>query len=347
MLLRGPDGVRPGSLATLGAGRYAARAGIPLSGPGARPRVRSVGRGLDPAPAGWSRSPVPIDVATALGAEPTVRELSWTPRDVLLYHLSVGAGRDAARDPELAYTYERGAQVLPTFAMVAGKGLSAGDDAPTGDLQMPGIDIDLRRILHGGQELTVHRPLPTAGRAVQRTRVADVWDKGKAAVIVLEHEASDEQGELLWTTRMQIFARGEGGFGGEPGPETTWAAPDREPDHVLESPTRADQALLYRLNGDLNPLHIEPDFARAAGFERPILHGLASYGIVAKAIVDELLDGDAARLSSLGVRFAGSIHPGETIRTAVWREGEELLLAASCPERDGQPVLTHATARVR
>ncbi|WP_166137682.1 MaoC/PaaZ C-terminal domain-containing protein [Nocardioides ochotonae] len=290
---------------------------------------------------------MPIDVATALGAEPTVREVCWTPRDVLLYHLSLGAGRDAASDPELAYTFERGLQVLPTFAMVAGKGLSAGDEGSAPELRMPGIDIDLRRILHGGQALTVHRPLPAQGRATLRTRVAEVWDKGKAAVIVLEHDARDEQDQPLWTTRMQIFARGEGGFGGEPGPESAWSAPEREPDHVLESPTRADQALLYRLNGDLNPLHIDPGFARAAGFEQPILHGLASYGIVAKAIVDGLLDGDATRLESLSVRFAGSIHPGETIRTSVWRDGEELLLSATCPERDGQPVLTHATARVR
>lgn len=289
---------------------------------------------------------MPIDVERALAAEPTSRTISWTARDVLLYHLSLGAGRDAARDPELAWTFERDLQVLPTFAMVAGKGVSAGDAPSTASMSMPGVDIDLRRVLHAGQELEVHRPLPAWGTALLSTRVAHVWDKGKAAVIVLEHDACDDQGEPLWTTRMQIWARGEGGFGGEPGPETAVAAPGRPPDHVLESTTRPDQALLYRLNGDLNPLHIDPGFARAAGFDAPILHGLASYAIVARSLVDGILGGDATRLKALGVRFAGSVTPGQTIRTEVWQEAGGLVLAASCPERDGAPVLSHATAQV-
>ncbi|MFE6508400.1 MaoC/PaaZ C-terminal domain-containing protein [Nocardioides sp. NPDC057767] len=288
---------------------------------------------------------MPIDLSTALAAPPTMRTISWTARDVLLYHLSLGAGRDAAVDPELTYTYERDLQVLPTFAVVAGKTISVGDEPAAPVMRMPGVDVDLRRILHGGQRLTVHRPLPAAGTAELSTRVADVWDKGKAAVVVLEHSVADAGGPL-WTAQMQIWARGEGGFDGEPGPDTTWSAPDRAPDHVLDSSTAPGQALLYRLNGDLNPLHIEPPFAASAGFDRPILHGLASYGIVAKSLVDGLLGGDATRLRSLGVRFAGTVVPGETIRTSVWHDGDRLLLSASCPERDGQPVLTHATAEV-
>lgn len=288
-----------------------------------------------------------IDVQRAKDAEPSTRVISWTARDVLLYHLSLGAGRDALRDPELGYTFERDLQVLPTFAMVAGRGLSAGDECAGPAMSMPGIDVDLRRILHGGQELTVHRPLPTAGTATLRTRVADVWDKGKAAVIVLEHEALDEHAEPWWTTRMQIWARGEGGFGGAPGPEAQASEPSRPADHILMTATRPDQALLYRLNGDLNPLHIDPEFARAAGFDQPILHGLASYGLVAKAIVDELLDGDATRLQRLSVRFAGSVTPGQTIRTSVWLEGADLMLSAACPERDGAAVFSHGSARVR
>jgi acyl dehydratase len=235
--------------------------------------------------------------------------------------------------------------VLPTFAMVAGQGVSAGEPGPT-VMSMPGIDIDLRRILHAGQALTVHRPIPPSGTATISSRVAHVWDKGKAAVIELEQAATDPDGERLWTTTMQIWARGEGGFGGEPGPETAWAAPDREPDAVLDSPTTAQTALLYRLNGDLNPLHADPEFAAMAGFERPILHGLASYGLVAKALVDGLLDGDATRLGGLSVRFAGSVYPGQTLRTSVWRNGDSLTLASVCPEREGAPVLTHATASV-
>lgn len=289
---------------------------------------------------------MPIDLEKALGADPTVREARWTQRDVLLYHLSLGAGAHADRDPELRYTFERDLQVLPTFAMVAGQGISVGDRSSAG-MSMPGIEIDLRRILHAGQSLTVHRPLPSSGTASIASRVAAVWDKGKAAVIELEQAAVADDGAPLWTTTMQIWARGEGGFGGEPGPETSWAAPDRSPDAVLNSPTTVQAALLYRLNGDLNPLHADPAFAAMAGFERPILHGLASYGLVAKALVDGLLDGDASRLTGLSVRFAGSLYPGQTIRTRVWRDGESLLLAATCPEREDQPLLTHATARIR
>ncbi len=288
---------------------------------------------------------MPIDAEAALAAAPSTREVAWTARDVLLYHLSLGAGARADTHPELRYTYEKGLQVLPTFAVVAGGGISAGDRPATG-MSMPGIDVDLRRILHAGQSLTVHRPIPASGAATISSRVAHVWDKGKAAVVELEQAATGVDGAPLWTSTMQIWARGEGGFGGDPGPETAWAAPDRAPDAVLDSPTAPDTALLYRLNGDLNPLHADPDFAAAAGFERPILHGLASYGLVAKALVDGLLDGDPRRLTGLSVRFAGSLYPGQTIRTSVWRDGGALLLASVCPEREGAPVLTHATATV-
>ncbi|MGW0688407.1 MaoC/PaaZ C-terminal domain-containing protein [Streptomyces sp. NPDC002754] len=286
-----------------------------------------------------------IDRDKALGAPPTVQDIAWTTRDVLLYHLSLGAGADAAVGPELGLTYERDLKVLPTFAMVAGTGISTGTD-PDPSFELPGIEIDLRRILHAGQELTVHRPLPAAGTATLSSRVVELWDKGKAAVIVRESAATGPDGEPLWTSRMQIWARGAGGFGSQPAPRTEWNAPDRAPDAVLDAPTTPQQALLYRLNGDLNPLHADPDFAKAAGFERPVLHGLASYGLVAKAVVDGLLEGDASRLTELSVRFAGVLLPGETIRTAVWRDGDRLLLHATCPERDDAPVLTHATARI-
>ncbi|MFE4454317.1 MaoC/PaaZ C-terminal domain-containing protein [Streptomyces sp. NPDC056796] len=286
-----------------------------------------------------------IDRAKALGAPPAVQEITWTTRDVLLYHLSLGAGADAATGPELGLTYERGLTVLPTFAMVAGTGISSGTH-PDPSFELPGIEIDLRRILHAGQELRIHRPLPAAGTATLSSHVAEVWDKGKAAVIVRESTATGPDDEPLWTSRTQIWARGAGGFGGEPGPRPEWNAPGRAPDTVLDTPTSPQQALLYRLNGDLNPLHADPQFAKAAGFDRPVLHGLASYGLVAKALVRGLLDGDASRLTDLSVRFAGVLFPGETVRTSVWREDDRLLLAATCPERDDAPVLTHATARI-
>jgi acyl dehydratase len=281
---------------------------------------------------------MPVDRAAALAAEPSVRELSWTEQDVLLYHLSLGAG---AVEPDLRWTYERDLQVLPTFAVVAGE-RSAGVQSGR-PMRLPGIDVDLNRILHGGQSVTVHGPIPTTGAVRAASRVAEVWDKGKAAVIVTETAVTDLGGTPLWTATSQIWARGEGGWGGPAGPATSWAAPEREPDAVLESPTSAQAAALYRLNGDRNPLHIDPQFARAAGFDRPILHGLATYGIVCRAVVDALLDGDAARVRTFAVRFAGILLPGETIRTRVWRAQDRLVLQASCADRDNAPVLTHAT----
>ncbi|CAM2978118.1 acyl dehydratase [Williamsia muralis] len=287
-----------------------------------------------------------IDRLAALAAEPSVREVSWTERDVLLYHLGIGAGADPVAPAELRWVYEKNISVLPTFAMVAGQGVSAGDIAPPG-MNLPGIDIDLRKILHGGQSLTMHGPIPASGSGVLSSRVADVWDKGKAAVIVLEQAAADVDGNPLWTSEMQIWARGEGGFGGPAGPETSAVAPDRAPDKVLRSPTTARQALVYRLSGDMNPLHADPDFAAHAGFDRPILHGLASYGVVCKAVVDDILGGDADAVDTFSARFAGSIYPGEAIETSVWREDNRLILHAVCPDRDGQAVLTHAHMEIR
>ncbi|NLU81655.1 MaoC/PaaZ C-terminal domain-containing protein [Rhodococcus sp. HNM0569] len=283
-----------------------------------------------------------IDRDAALAAPPTRRDISWTERDVMLYQLGLGAGASPLDPAELAWVYEKDLKVLPTFAMVAGQGISAGH-APAPGMSMPGIDIDLRRILHAGQSLTVHAPIPAAGGAVLSSRTADVWDKGKAAVVVRETDAVDrETGEPLWTSRMQIWARGEGGFGGPAGPADPPAVPAREPDKVLVSATTPSQALLYRLSADMNPLHADPRFAAAAGFDRPILHGLASYGVVCRAVVDGILGGDPGRVSEYSVRFAGTLVPGESIETAVWQDGSTLTLVATCPERSGAPVLTHA-----
>ncbi|MFH9488403.1 MaoC/PaaZ C-terminal domain-containing protein [Streptomyces halstedii] len=295
---------------------------------------------------------MPIDRDKALTADPSVREIRWSTRDVLLYHLSLGAGADPATGPELPLTYERGLTVLPTFALVAGSGISSGETAEPG-LHLPGIDVDLRALLHAGQGLRVHWPLPASGTATLRSRVAGVWDKGRAALVVLESTATGPDGQALWTTTTRVWARGEGGFSQDPGPEDERVTPpDRPADTVLTSVTAPQQALWYRLNGDLNPLHADPAFARAAGFDRPILHGLASYGLVGKALVDGVLDGDVTRLTGLDARFAGPLVPGESLTTSVWRTGpagegtERLVLHTACPERDGAPVLTHATATV-
>ncbi|MFD2470456.1 MaoC/PaaZ C-terminal domain-containing protein [Amycolatopsis silviterrae] len=277
---------------------------------------------------------MPIDVDKALNAPPRTQRLAWTTRDVLLYHLSLGSGT------ELRYGYERDLEVLPTFALVAGQGISAGD-RPSEGLTLPGVDVDLARLLHAGQVVTLHRDrLPASGEAERTTRITEVQDKGKAAVIVLAHEVADDDGPL-WTSTMSIWARGEGGFGGSPGTAAK-RKPEGDPTHVLDVATTPDQALLYRLNGDLNPLHADPEFAAAAGFAAPILHGLASYGLVGKAVVDHFLDGRPARLRELGARFAGPVIPGETLRISLWQQEDGFSLRATCGDR---AVLTDAWAR--
>ncbi|HZN73455.1 MAG TPA: MaoC/PaaZ C-terminal domain-containing protein [Micromonosporaceae bacterium] len=274
---------------------------------------------------------MPIDPAVAVGAVLPARELSWTSSDVLLYHLALGATGD-----ELRYVYERDLRVLPTFAVVAS---TLGVFEPP-SLKMPGVDVDLVRALHGREELVVHEPLPVTGRTNATSRIVEVQDKGNAAVVVVETSTA------YFTLRNSIFLRGEGGFGGTRGTPTRVPVPDREPDAELLCPTWPQQALFYRLCGDRNPLHVDPDFAAAAGFPRPILHGLCTYGVVAKAVVDAMLDGDPSRLTSYSARFAGVVFPGETLRVRVWREDEQIVLTATVVERDDAPALGDTTITV-
>ncbi|MDN5796929.1 MAG: MaoC family dehydratase N-terminal domain-containing protein [Intrasporangium sp.] len=287
---------------------------------------------------------MPIDLDAALSADPVVREISWTPADVLLYHLSLGAGSTPGR-PELGLTYERGLSVLPTFGLVAGGGPSSGRLTLPG-MRLPGIDIDLRKVLHGGQRIEVHRPLPTEGSARTSQRVADVIDlgQGRAAVVELETSAEDGDGPL-WTQTSQIWARGEGGFDGSAPRSDGVRLPERAADLRVTASTGANQAMLYRLNGDYNPLHIDPEFARGAGLDGPILHGLATLGIAAKAIVDAVAGGEVTRLTGIEARFAGMVRPGQQVAVEIWTATEgEVLFRASV---DGTTALDRGRATVR
>ncbi|GAA4819788.1 MaoC/PaaZ C-terminal domain-containing protein [Tomitella cavernea] len=285
---------------------------------------------------------MPIDPNIAVGAELPAREFSWTSSDVQLYHLGVGAGSRPVDPAELRYLRDDESQVLPTFATVAAT--FHASEPPK--VQFPGVDIDLAKVVHGSQEVTVHRPIPANGTGRTTTKIAQVWDKGKAAVIVQEAETVDADGNALWTARSSIFARGEGGFGGERGPSTKVALPDREPDAVVDAAILPQQALLYRLCGDRNPLHSDPEFAKAAGFDKPILHGLCSYGVTCKTVVDTMLGSDTSKVKGFKARFAGIVFPGETLRVRMWREGDEILVSAVVPERDEAPALADVVLTV-
>ncbi|MCY0954064.1 MaoC/PaaZ C-terminal domain-containing protein [Streptomyces sp. H27-S2] len=276
---------------------------------------------------------MPIDAAKALAADPRRGDIGWDHKDIQLYHLGLGAGLPATDPDELRYTLESKLHVLPSFATVAGAGM-----AMMGGLAAPGIDVNLAAVLHGGQSIRLHRPIPVKGEATTTAKVAAVYDKGKAAVIVLRSDVADAEGPL-WTSDAQIFVRGEGGFGGERGPSVREELPERAPDRTEERTIREEQALLYRLSGDWNPLHADPEFAKLAGFDRPILHGLCSYGMTLKAVVDTALDGDVSRVRAYRTRFAGIVVPGETLRIRMWREPGRVLVSVTVADRDDAPVL--------
>jgi acyl dehydratase len=282
---------------------------------------------------------MPIDPSVAIGAEVGTTSFSWAESDVLLYQLAIGA-------TDLSYTLEGpGLQVLPSFAVVAPT-FHETDPPP---LDLPGCDINLGQVVHGSQTISVAAPVPTAGSATVTTRISEIWDKGKAAVIWQEGVAVSPSGEELWTTRSSIFVRGEGGWGGDRGRSAPVGLPDRAPDLDTAYDVWPQQALLYRLCGDRNPLHADPDFAKAAGFPAPILHGLCSYGIVLRELTDGLLGGDASQVGGFGVKFAGVLYPGETIRTRAWREDDRILATATVAggDRDGAPVLSDVVLDLR
>src|SRR6201986_898723 len=247
---------------------------------------------------------MPINPDVALAAELDPIEFLWKSRDGPPSHLGLGSGAAPMAPRELRYLVDDTPQVLPTFGNVAAT--FHATKPPT--VKFPGIDIELGKVLHASEQVSAPAPLPPSGAAKAVTRFTDIWDKGKAAVIWSETSVTAPDGTLLWTQRRSIFARGEGGFGGERGPSTSAAAPDRSPDLELDIPVLPQQALLYRLCGDRNPLHSDPEFASAAGFPRPILHGLCTYGMTCKALTDALLDSDVSQVKTYGAPFAGVVY---------------------------------------
>lgn len=276
---------------------------------------------------------MPID-PSIVGADLGSFSTSWDADDVVLYHLGLGAGVPQTDPGELEYCLEDRLKVLPSFSV----------NGPIGMLprvrQLEGADFPLTALLHGEHEMIVHRPLPAAATVTQRGRVAELWDKGKAALVVMEVDTLAADGTTLVTNRYHAFIRGEGGFGGEKGYSAPVVIPDREPDASVQRPTLVQQALLYRLCGDKNPMHADPAIAKLGGFDVPLLHGLCTYGIALKAAVDEILDGDVTAVAKYSTRFAQPVFPGDTLRVDMWREGSRVVLGVGVVGREG-PVLTN------
>ncbi len=258
----------------------------------------------------------------AVGTVSEPSENSWTSKDCLLYALGVGAGSLDASE-ELAFTTENSKgidqQVLPTFAVIAGAGGG-------GALRAIGT-FNFAMLVHGEQAVTLHQPLPVEGTARTTSTIAGIYDKGSGAVVAIESTSVDPATDKpMFSTRSSIFIRGEGGWGGDRGPSgKTNVAPERTPDHQVSYATRHDQALLYRLSGDRNPLHSDPSFAQMGGFDRPILHGLCSYGFTGRALLHELCGSDPARFSSMDARFSKPVMPGDTLTVSMWVEGSEAI----------------------
>ncbi len=257
-------------------------------------------------------------------------EHSFGPKDCILYALGLGLGQDPMNEDELAFVYEKNLKALPTFALVQGY-------SPYW-LRNPDSGVNWTKVVHGEQGFTLHQPVKTQGTVIGRTRIVEVIDKGegKGALVYSERQVTDKaSGELLATLKQTTFCRGDGGFGGPlreaPAPHPL---PERVPDLVCDLPTRPEMALIYRLSGDVNPLHAEPEFAKAAGFPRPILHGLATFGVAGHALLKSLCGYDPARLAAMTGRFSAPVYPGETIRTEIWRDGKVASFRARVLERD-------------
>jgi acyl dehydratase len=256
---------------------------------------------------------MPID-PHAVGKTGDTVKRSWTSKDALLYALGVGAGTD-----DLAFTTENTKdtpqRVLPTFAVIIGGGGIPFSKIGTFNPAM---------LVHGEQAIELYGEIPAEGEIESTGRISAIWDKGKGAVVEMTSESKlVSSGKPLLKTVMSAFIRGEGGFGGERGPSVSFEAPSRKPDHELSYPTRPDQALLYRLSGDRNPLHSDPSFAKMGGFDRPILHGLCSYGFTGRALLASLCKNDPARFKSMYGRFSKPVLPGDTLTVSMWVDGNE------------------------
>ena len=268
---------------------------------------------------------MPINPEAVVSTGPET-EVTWSSKESLLYALGVGAGVADPTGAELEFTTENTQntqqRALPTQVVVIGGG--------------SGVDFgefNLAALLHGEQAITLHQTLPPEGTAIGQGRVAAIYDKGKAALVVLETNVRDLAGQPMWSTRTGLFISGEGGWGGDRGPSSDWQQPDRPADQITSFITRTDQALLYRLNGDRTPLHSDPSFSKLAGFDTPILHGLCTYGVTGRLLLHALCDSDPDRFGSLSGRFRSPVTPGEQLDVHLWDDDGTVLFQTRVGDR--------------
>ena len=259
---------------------------------------------------------MPLNPA-AVGAVGDVRTMSWNSKDALLYAVGIGAGQN-----DLPFTTENTKDVqqvvFPTFAVVAGSGTTSPGKSAMAEIGT----FNWALLVHGSQAITLHRPIPVEAEATVQDKVVAMYDKGKAAVVVSEAETKLKTGELLWTTRSSVFIRGEGGWDGDRGPSGPQNEPPaKAPDHEVTLQTSPDQAFVYRLSGDRNPLHTDPSFAAIGGFDRPILHGLCSYGFTGRALLGALCNNDVTKFKHIEGRFSSPVMPGDALTVRMWNTG--------------------------
>jgi acyl dehydratase len=281
---------------------------------------------------------MPIYYPDILEQKTEPRTFTYGDKDVMLYALGIGMGRDPMDERELPFVYEKVLKVVPTAATVlaAGAGRRAGAQAVE---QKPGLrvsQLNYLMVVHGEQKVELHKPLPLTGSFTAQSRTVGAFDKGKdkGAVVVNETIWTDDKGEKVATLTGSTFARGDGGFGGpSDGAPEPHATPTRKPDISVPIETRPDQALLYRLNGDRNPLHSDPDVAKRAGFPRPILHGLCTYGITCRAVLQEICDYDPEQILSHQARFSAPVFPGDVVTVDLWKDGDVVSFEARVLDR--------------
>lgn len=283
-----------------------------------------------------------INIDLLLNGPQRITRQTYSKKDTVLYALGVGVGiEDATSADTLRFVYERQLEALPTMAIVLA--------APPFWFDEPALGIDWKKVVNAGQELVLEGALPVEGEVTTEFKIDAIWDKGaaKGALMCSHREVKDASGKLLATVHQTHLLRGDGGFGGVDQPRTDDVKfPDRAPDAVVDLATRPEQALLYRLSGDLNPLHIDPAVGAAAGFGKPILHGSCTYGVVGRALLLACASNQPAKLRRMGARFSQPVYPGETIRTEIWQDGNSIMFRARSVERD-VVVLDRGVAEVR